>query len=281
VDREIDTGTEDLLARVERGVAVLTLNRPERRNALTGAMLKALATTLDEVEGADDVGALVLTGAGGGFCAGGDVKGFAARGGEGGGATESIEARAATQIATQKATTGRLHAFAKPTVAALPGAAAGAGMGLALACDVRVGSPTAAIVPAFARVGLSGDYGGTWLLSSLVGPARARQMMLLGDRADADKALQWGLLNWVVPAEELAGFALDTAARLADGPREVLALVKQNLLDAERLDLAGAMEREVPRHLHCGTTADHREAVAAFVEKRPPVFGRQRAVAGE
>jgi 2-(1,2-epoxy-1,2-dihydrophenyl)acetyl-CoA isomerase len=281
VDRDIDTGTEDLLARVERGVAVLTLNRPERRNALTGDMLQALATVLDQVESADDVGAVLLTGAGGGFCAGGDVKGFAARGGEGGGAVDSIEVRSARQVATEKATTGRLHGYAKPTIAALPGPAAGAGVGLALACDVRVGSPTAAIVPAFARVGLSGDYGGIWLLTSLVGPARARQMMLVGDRADAPKALEWGLLNWVVPADEVAGFALDTAARLAAGPREVLALVKQNLLDAETLGLAEAMEREVPRHLHCGTTADHREAVAAFVEKREPVFGRSAVSAGD
>jgi 2-(1,2-epoxy-1,2-dihydrophenyl)acetyl-CoA isomerase len=281
VERDIDTGTDDLLARVERGVAVLTLNRPERRNALSGEMLRALADTLDAVEGADDVGAVVLTGAGGGFCAGGDVKGFAARGGEGGGAADPIEVRAAAQIASQNATTGRLHGFAKPTVAALPGAAAGAGMGLALACDVRVGSPTAAIVPAFGRVGLSGDYGGTWLLTSLVGPARARQLMLFGERVDAEKALEWGLLNWVVPAGEVAGFALDAAARLADGPREVLALMKRNLLDAEQVGLAEAMQREVPRHLHCGTTADHREAVAAFVEKRPPVFGRSSVTAGE
>src|SRR4051794_10657805 len=281
VDRDIDTGTDHLLARVERGIAVLTLNRPERRNALSDEMLRALAETLDAVEGADDVGALLLTGAGGGFCAGGDVKGFAARGGEGGGSADPIEVRAATQVANPKATTGRLHAFAKPTVAALPGAAAGAGMGLALACDVRVGAPTAAIVPAFARVGLSGDYGGTWLLNSLVGPARARQMMLFGDRVDAAKALGGGVLKWVVPADELAGFALDAAARLAAGPREVLAMVKQNLIDVEQVGLAEAMEREVPRHLHCGTTADHREAVAAFVEKREPVFGRAAATAGE
>jgi 2-(1,2-epoxy-1,2-dihydrophenyl)acetyl-CoA isomerase len=153
-------------------------------------------------------------------------------------------------------------------------------MGLALSCDVRVGSPTAAIVPAFGRVGLSGDYGGIWLLTSLVGPARARQIMLLGERVDAPKALEWGLLNWVVPADEVASTALDTAARLAAGPRETLALMKQNLLDAERLELPEAIEREVPRHLLSATTADHREAVAAFVEKREPVFGRSVPVGG-
>lgn len=273
MDREIDTGTDDLLARVEHGVAVLTLNRPERRNALSAPMLRALAATLDQVEGADDVGALLLTGAGGGFCAGGDVKGFAERGGEAGGHSEPAAERAARQLESQQATTGRLHEFAKPTVAALPGAAAGAGVGLALACDLRVGCDRSAFVGAFGKVGLSGDYGAIWGLTRLVGPARARQLMFLGERLDAVTALGWGLLNWVVPNDELGAFALATATGLATGPRQALASMKANLLDAERLDLAEAMAREVPRHQACGATDDHREAVAAFVEKRAPVFG--------
>jgi 2-(1,2-epoxy-1,2-dihydrophenyl)acetyl-CoA isomerase len=280
VDRQIDTGTGDLLARVERGVAVLTLNRPERRNALSAAMLRALADTLDEVAGADDVGAVLLTGAGGGFCAGGDVKGFAERGGEAGGSGGSVEERTARQLESQHATTGRLHAFAKPTVAALPGAAAGAGIGLALACDLRVGCERSAFVGAFGKVGLSGDYGAIWGLTRLVGPARARELMLLGERLDAATALDWGLLNRVVPTEELGAFALTTAAGLAAGPRQALASMKANLLDAEQLDLAAAMAREVPRHQACGSTDDHREAVRAFVEKRAPVFGRSTPVGG-
>jgi 2-(1,2-epoxy-1,2-dihydrophenyl)acetyl-CoA isomerase len=278
--REIDTGTEDLLARVERGVGVVVLNRPDRRNALSEAMLTALAAVLAELEGADDVGAVLLTGAGRAFCAGGDVKGFAARGGEGGGTDVPRAERVARQQQSQRATTGRLHEFAKPTVAALPGAAAGAGLGLALACDLRVGCSASAIVTAFGKVGLSGDYGATWLLAGLVGPARARRMMFLGERVDAATALDWGLLDWVVPDAELAGFALDTAASLAAGPRFALARMKANLLDAERLGLAEAMQREVPRHLECGVTDDHREAVQAFVEKRPPVFGKVPAAGG-
>jgi 2-(1,2-epoxy-1,2-dihydrophenyl)acetyl-CoA isomerase len=280
VDRDIDTGTEDLLARVERGVAVLTLNRPERRNALSTPMLQALADTLEQVEGADDVGAVLLTGAGGGFCAGGDVKGFAERGGEAGGHSEPAQERAARQLASQHATTGRLHGFAKPTIAALPGAAAGAGIGLALACDLRVGCERSAFVGAFGRVGLSGDYGAIWGLTRLVGPARARQLMFLGERLDAATALDWGLLNWVVPTDELGAFALGTAAGLAAGPRQALASMKANLVDAEQLDLAEAMAREVPRHQACGSTDDHGEAVLAFTEKRAPVFGRSAPVGG-
>jgi 2-(1,2-epoxy-1,2-dihydrophenyl)acetyl-CoA isomerase len=268
----IDTGTTDLLAHVERGVGVVTLNRPDRRNALSPEMLSALAAVLPELEAAGDVRALLLTGAGAAFCAGGDVKAFAARGGEGGGTTVPHEERITRQQAMQRATTGRLYGFAKPTVAALPGAAAGAGLGLALACDLRIGHAKTVFATAFGKVGLSGDYGATWLLSRLAGPARARRAMFLGERIDAATAQRWGLLDWVVDAEQLAGFALDTAAELAAGSPESLTAMKQNLLDADRFDLPDAMDREVPRHLACGLTDNHKEAVRAFVEKRPPVF---------
>lgn len=270
--RDIETGTSHLLARVERGVGVLTLNRPERRNAMTPEMLTALADVLPVLAAADDVRAVLLTGAGAAFCAGGDVKAFAARGGEGGGTTVPHEERIARQQARQRAITGRLHTFPKPTIAALPGAAAGAGIGLALACDLRAGHGKTVFATAFGKVGLSGDYGATWLLSRIAGPSRARRAMFMGERIDAVTAVRWGLLDWVVGEDELAGFALDTAAELAAGSPESLTAMKQNLLDAERYDLDEAMDREVPRHLACGVTDNHKEAVRAFVEKRPPVF---------
>jgi 2-(1,2-epoxy-1,2-dihydrophenyl)acetyl-CoA isomerase len=270
--RKIETGTEDLLAHTDRGVAVVTLNRPERRNALSPAMVSALAALLPALADADDVRALLLTGAGVAFCAGGDVKAFAARGGEGGGTTVPHEERIARQQTSQRATVGRLHEFPRPTVAALPGAVAGAGLGLALACDLRVGHPGVVFASAFGKVGLSGDYGATWLLTRLAGPARARRAMFLGERIDATTAQQWGLLDWVVDAERVAEFALATAEELAAGSPESQAAMKQNLLDAQRFDLAEAMDREVPRHLACGLTDNHREAVRAFMEKRPPAF---------
>ncbi|WP_219414926.1 enoyl-CoA hydratase-related protein [Pseudonocardia nigra] len=273
MDRTIDTGTDDLLARVERGVGVVVLNRPERRNALSADMVAALAAVLADLEVADDVGSVLLTGAGGAFCAGGDVKGFAARGGEGGGTTVPQEERAQRQQRLQRATTGRLHAMGKPTVAALPGAAAGAGLGLALGCDLRIGCPATVIATAFGKVGLSGDYGTAWLLSRLVGPSRARRLMFLGERLDGQAAHELGLLDWMVDTDELDAFALSIAAGLAAGPRQALAGMKANLLDAQRYGLDDAMDREVPRHLECGVSEDHKEAVQAFVEKRPPVFG--------
>lgn len=265
----MNTGTDDLLARVERGVGVVTLNRPDRRNALSRPMLDALAEVLTAFAADDTVRALLLTGAGKAFCAGGDVKAFAERGGAAGG-EETFEDKVARQLASQRATTGALHTFPKPTVAALPGAAAGAGIGLALACDLRVGTPTTVFATAFAKVGLSGDYGTTWLLSQIAGPARARRALLLGERIDADTALEWGVLDQV--AEDATTHAFEIAAGLAAGPRQAYASMKQNLLDAGTCSLDEAMAREVPRHLTCGQTDDHHEAVRAFVERRPASF---------
>jgi 2-(1,2-epoxy-1,2-dihydrophenyl)acetyl-CoA isomerase len=273
-DRTIDTGTTDVLGEVRDGVGRIVLNRPERRNALTPDMLGGLAALLAELESADDVGAVLLTGAGQAFCAGGDVKAFAERGGEGGSASAPQPERIARQRDSQAATVGRLYGLTKPVVAALPGAAAGAGLGLALAADLRIGCPATVMVTAFARVGLSGDYGTAWLLHRLVGPARAREMLFLSDRVSAEQCRELGLLNRIVPADELADAAQALAARLANGPRLALRNMKQNLVDADHDDLAASMEREIPRHMECGVSEDHREAVQAFVAKREPVFGR-------
>jgi 2-(1,2-epoxy-1,2-dihydrophenyl)acetyl-CoA isomerase len=268
----IDTGTGDLLAEVTDGVATITLNRPDRRNAMSRAMLGALADVLPRFESADDVGALVITGAGNAFCAGGDVKDFNDRGGEGGGASEVDQAAVAAQVESQRAIVGRLHGFTKPVIASLPGAAAGAGLGIALAADLRIGSPRTVLATAFAKVGLSGDYGTTWLLRQLVGHARAAELMYLADRVDADTALRLGLLNWLVPEDELPARTGELAARLADGPRLALRNMKHNLLFGADTDLDTAMVEEVALHKACGISADHQEAVAAFVQKRTPTF---------
>jgi 2-(1,2-epoxy-1,2-dihydrophenyl)acetyl-CoA isomerase len=269
MNRNVETGTQDLQASVERGVGVVVLNRPERRNALSPEMLTALAAVLADMEAADDVGCVLLTGAGAAFCAGGDVKAFAA----GDGTSVPPEERVRRQQSLQRATTGRLHAMRKPTLAALPGAAAGAGLGLALGCDLRVGSSATVMVTAFGNVGLSGDYGTAWLLSRLVGPSRARRLMFLGERLDAAAAQELALLDWVVDPGQLSDFAMSTAVALATGPRQAFEGMKANLRDAQRYDLDEAMDREVPRHLDCRLSEDHKEAVRAFTEKRTPVFG--------
>ena len=198
----IDTGTTDLLASLDEGVLTLTLNRPEARNAMSGAMTAALAQQLAAAELDSLVKCVVLTGAGRGFCAGGDVKGMAARG-DGTVGENTIDGAIHRQRVNQRATAGKLFKMAKPTIAALPGAAAGAGLSLALACDLRIMARTAILTTAFARVGLAGDYGGTYFLTQLVGSAKAREMYFLSERVSADEALRLGLAITPLPASAL------------------------------------------------------------------------------
>ena len=178
-DRTFDTGTEDIRTEIAEGVMTITLNRPERRNAMSDAMLTGLVASLDDAETATDVGAVLLTGAGGAFCAGGDVKGMAEAGGEGGNSSLQYDARVHLQRRNQRDTAGKLYELPKPTIAALPGPAAGAGLSIALSCDLRYGSPNAILTTAFARVGFSGDYGGTYFMSRLIGSAKARELYFL------------------------------------------------------------------------------------------------------
>lgn len=265
------SGTDDLLASVADGVLTLTLNRPAARNALSRAMLDGLARLLEQAEADPAIGAIVVTGAGGAFCAGGDVKGMAARNASG--EPEPLDQAIARQRRNQRAIAGRLHAMPKPTIAAIPGAAAGAGLSIALACDLRVMADTAFLTTAFAKVGFSGDYGGTYFLTKLIGAAKARELYLLSERVSADEARQLGLANRVVPAEALAAEAQALAARLAAGPRVAYAYMIENLNRAfSGGDLDDCLDLEATHHVHCGLTEDHREAAQAFVEKRVPTF---------
>ena len=266
----IDTGTNDLLATLDGGVLTLTLNRPEARNAMSDEMNQALARQLASAELDSAVKCVVLTGAGKGFCAGGDVKGMNTRN-EGGG-HGSIDAAIHRQRVNQRATAGKLFKMPKPTLAALPGAAAGAGLGLALACDLRIMASSAILTTAFAKVGFSGDYGGTYFLTQLVGSAKAREMYYLSDRVSADEALRLGLTNWVCEPEELAAKAAEIGARLAAGPTVAYRYMKENLNRALAGDVDDCLDLEATHHVHTGQTQDHKEAAKAFVEKRAPVF---------
>jgi 2-(1,2-epoxy-1,2-dihydrophenyl)acetyl-CoA isomerase len=268
--RKIDTRTGDLTASIEEGVAVLTMNRPERRNALSSEMLRAMGEALAVCETDPEVGAIILTGAGGAFCAGGDVKGMAERGeGE---IRLDLDSRIHAQRLSQRATAGRLHAIPKPTLAVLPGAAAGAGLALALACDLRIASENAVMTTAFARVGFSGDYGGTYFLTQLVGTAKARELYFLSERVNMSEALKLGLVNWVVPADALETRAMEIARRLAAGPRVAYRYMKENLNRAAAGSAEECLDLEATHHIHTGLTEDHREAARAFVEKREPHF---------
>ncbi len=270
--RSIESGSEHLTAEVDDdGVAVITMDRPERRNALTDDMLTGLALVLADVEAAPDVRCVVLTGAGGAFCAGGDVKGFAEGDGAGGGAA-SWDAGVHEQRLSHHRTSGVLYNMPKPTVAALPGPAAGAGLSLALACDLRIAVDTAVITTAFARVGLAGDYGGTWFLTQLVGPARAKELYFLPDRMDMATARDLGIVNRVESPDTYEEAWRDLARQLASGPPIAYRYMKENINRAVDGDLATTLDLESTHHRHTGTTTDHKEASQAFVEKRDPVF---------
>ena len=267
----LDTGTTDLLAALDAGVLTLTMNRPDARNALSAAMIGALQTQLAAAELDPAVKCIVLTGAGKGFCAGGDVKGMAARGDRGTGELTLDEAIARQRI-NQRGTAGKLFKMAKPTLAVLPGAAAGAGLALALSCDLRIMASTAFMTTAFARVGFSGDYGGTYFMTQLVGSAKARELFFLSDRVAADEALRLGLTNWVCAPDELTAKTREIAGRLAAGPSVAYRYMKENLNRAMAGDVDDCLDLEATHQVHTGMTDDHKEAARAFVAKRPPVF---------
>lgn len=267
-----NTGTDHLLAALDGGVLTLTMNRPEARNAMSGEMNAALGAALAKAELAPEVRCIVLTGAGKGFCAGGDVKGMNARN-TGDGRETTIDEAIHTQRVNQRATSGKLYTIPKPTLAALPGAAAGAGLALALACDMRIMSRSAIMTTAFARVGFSGDYGGTFFLSQLVGQAKARQLYFLSERVNAEEALALGLTNWVCEPEDLQAKTMEIAHQLASGPSVAYRYMKENLNRAMSSgDVFDCMDLEATHHVHCAATEDHRNATKAFVEKREPVF---------
>ena len=271
----IDTGTDELLASLDRRVATVTLNRPAKRNALSDRLTPALRQVLLYLEQRPDVGCVVITGADTAFCAGGDVSGM----GQGSHSAshnqaDHYEAKLQELIQRQETLTLRLHQLSKPTIAVLPGVAAGAGFCIALACDLRIACESAFVTTGYRNIGFSGDYGGSWLLSQLVGPARTKELYFTGRRVAADEALQLGIFNRVVPDDQLPEAAAALARDIADGPALALDYMKKNINAAQEMDLRSSLALEAERLLRCADTADHREAVAAFMEKRPPVFNQ-------
>ena len=269
----VETGTEDLLAHREGGVLVIALNRPHARNAMSGDMNAALAALLTSGETDSDVRCIVITGSGGAFCAGGDVKGMASRSKGSPDEGPSLDERIHLQRLNQRATAGRMFLMPKPVVASIPGPAAGAGLSLALAADMRIMAESAFITTAFARVGFSGDYGGSFFLSHLVGTGKAKELYFLSDRVDADECLKLGIANKVVPGEVLMEETMSLAHRLASGPPLAYRYMKENINRAAMgADVLECMDLEATHHTHTGLSADHRAAAKAFVEKTDVVF---------
>jgi len=257
---------KDLIEAVSEGVATLTLNRPDRLNALSAPIMEGLLEALPRLAGDSSIGAIVLTGAGRAFCAGGDVKRMAAQTVPRSGEEDVARLRKNMEISRL------LHEIPKPTIAMVNGPAAGAGLAMALACDMRFAGQSARFVTAFAKVGFSGDFGGSYFLSKLVGTGKARELYFTAEPLDASQALSLGIVNRVVPDAELAKTTTDFARRLAQGPRIALGLMKQNFNAAETGTLGELLDLEARRQIETGKTEDHKEAAQAFVEKRAPVF---------
>ena len=262
--------TDQLIETFEDGVATLTMNRPSARNALTADMLAALADAAPRLALDPKVRVVVLTGAGGAFCAGGDVKGFAADKGEGSGGP-SFEERA-NGLRNGMEFSRWLHDMPKPTLAVIPGAAAGAGLSMALACDMRIAANDAKLTTAFSKIGVSGDYGGSYFLTQLGGSAKARELYFTADVITGAEAAALGIVNRAVPVADLAKEASALAGKLARLPTVAIGYMKKNLGLAEHGSLNEVLDMEAIHMVRTMTTEDHNAASIAFVEKRPPVF---------
>ena len=257
---------EIVLQRLENGLLTITMNRPERRNALNPDMTRGLVEAARRAAEDHEVRAVLLKGAGGTFCVGGDVKSMAE-----GRAPLAFEAKMAN-LRRGMEVSRILHQMPKPVVAQVDGAAAGAGLSIALACDLRVASASCKITTAFAKVGLSGDYGGTYFLTRMLGSAKARELYLTSPVLSAQEAYHLGMVTKVVPDAEVEAEALDLARSLARGPSVTLGYIKRNINNAETLSLEACFDAEAIHHSRAGETADHKEAAKAFVEKRKPIF---------
>jgi len=246
-------------------VATITLDQPDTLNALSVRMKLALREAVERAAGDDAVRAVVLTGAGRGFCVGQDLREHAE-------ALDSGDTALSTVREHYNPIVRALADLPKPVVAAVNGTAAGAGASLAFACDFRIAADNASFLMAFARVGLGPDTGASWTLQRLVGYGRALAMLMLAEPVSAAQALEMGLVNAVVPGADLPGAAHELAARLAAGPTLAYAGIKQALASAATSDLATALETEADVQARCGRTEDHRNAVAAFLAKQAPTF---------
>jgi 2-(1,2-epoxy-1,2-dihydrophenyl)acetyl-CoA isomerase len=249
-------------------IATVTLNRPDRLNAMNKELMAAMVDTLERAASDENIRVLILTGTGRGFCAGGDLGGMA----DGEFKEElPIEKRIA-DLRHSMRTSQRLRESSFISIAAINGACAGAGLSWALACDLRYAAQSAKFSTAFLNAGLSGDFGGTFTLTQIVGTAKARELYLLSERFTAEDAGRLGLVSEVLADDDLMAHVRGKAQQLAAAAPIALRRIKENLNDATQLSMPEAMDREADRHGRCGATEDNTEAAKAFLEKRKPVF---------
>jgi 2-(1,2-epoxy-1,2-dihydrophenyl)acetyl-CoA isomerase len=262
-----------LIEKVENGIAMLTMNRPESLNALSGEMMEAMSEAVPRLAEDPEVKVIVLTGAGRGFCAGGDVKGMATRNASSGENTKPVTMEDRARGLRKGMEVSRiLYQCSKPTIAMMRGPAAGAGLSLGLACDMRIASETIRLTTAFVNVGASGDYGGSYFLTKLVGGAKARELYFTGRKIEGAEAAALGIVNHLVPDDQLEAKTMELAQQIANGPTIALQYMKQNLNAAETGTLEQVFDMEAMSMTRTMMTEDHKEAARAFVEKRAPNF---------
>ena len=269
---DIINDTDHLQADIRDGIGIIAFNRPEAKNALSDELTPALRRTLEDFESSNDVRVILLTGNGSAFCSGGDVKSFANNDDPGLSKNLSVEQQIRKLQIGQEGVSLKIYEMPKPTIAVLPGAAAGAGMSIALACDIRIASEKAFLVPAFGGIGLSGDYGGSWSLGKLVGPSKAKDIYFSNRRIQAQDALKEGIVNYVVSEEELNDFALKKASEIAYFSPTALQYMKENHNRATSASFKDSLAMEADRMIRCFQTTDHKDAAKAFVNKTKPVF---------
>ncbi len=260
----------ELRVDVQDRVALLTLNRPKKLNALSSEITHGLREEVPRLAADPDVGVIVLTGEGRAFCAGGDVSGMKARS-DSDAAPPTLEERIDGLRSGQEAA-WLVHSVPKVTIAMVNGFAMGAGLGLAASCDLRIASSVAKFGTAYSKVGFGGDWGTTWQLTRLVGPAVAKELFFTADIIDAEEARRIGLVNRVHDAESFRAEGMQFAARLAHGPMVSYRWMKENVNLAVTQDFRSILDREAISHIRCGETEDHKEGVTAFMEKRAPQF---------
>jgi 2-(1,2-epoxy-1,2-dihydrophenyl)acetyl-CoA isomerase len=255
---------------LDGAVGIITLNRPESLNAMNPEMLETMFIVGEKAAADPDVRCVVITGAGRAFSAGGDLKGMASRTAAGGQPIPAADPVVA--LRQQEEISRLLQEMPKPTICALNGVAAGAGMSVALSADIRIASEQARIVPAFAKVGFSGDFGGTWLLQRLVGPAKAKELYFMSETINAEEALRLGLVSKVVPHDALMAETIALARKLAAGPTLAYGRIKDNFTFGATNTFADTLTNEAKNMIASSATDDHRNAARAFVEKREPEF---------
>ncbi|MEP5179662.1 MAG: enoyl-CoA hydratase [Rhizobiaceae bacterium] len=250
-------------------VATITINRPDARNAMNRDMWLTLLRLLQEVATDKITAAVVVTGTDPAFCAGGDVKAMMERAA---GTNQMTVEEETTLLRGYMECARLLHEMPKPTIAAINGACAGAGFSLALSCDLRIADAEAKFTTAFARVAGSGDFGGSWFLTKLIGSAKARELYYFADTFTGAQAVQMGVVNKAVDRADFAATVQDWASRLANGPNVALAMMKENMNLAVQGSLADTLDQEARNMVLAFRSEDHVEAAKAFVEKRRPVF---------